>query len=221
MEPKYIQVNCREEEGLDLRQANAVLKYKPDIIILEHPNNNKTPDSQFNKYSATKKPKKLVNEKLKSFSKELLRIHPWANSDTFMWKNISKFWENGHQILVYTADAPNELTGELLEVWLHAYPCVKKNWFWWVQIYLRERIMANNVQWILRNYKGKENPTTLIFLQSFHWDHVKFLLKKPSKKEIWNYYFSKFSEVNRNDIGKKIKYLNVVFYKYWKKYSDF
>lgn len=81
--------------------------------------------------------------------------------------------------------------------------------------------MANNVQWILRNYKGKENPTVLIFLQSFHWDHVKFLLKNPSKKAIWNYYFGKFSEINKSDIAIKIEGLNKVFYKYWKKFSDF
>ncbi len=221
MEPKYIQFDCVESEKLDLRQANAVLRHKPDIIILEYPNNNKTPDLEFNKYDALKKPKDLVKKRLKKFPDEILKIHPWAKADQIMWENVADLWAKDHQVFVYAVDAPNELTSEWLDVWRHMYPCVKKNWVWWVKIYLRERIMANNVQWVLRNYKGKENPTTLIFLQRFHWDHVKFLLKNPSKKEIWNYYFGKFSEINRSDIAVKIESLNKVFYKYWKKFSDF
>ncbi len=221
MKPKYIQFDCKEVDELDLRQANAVTKYKPDIIILEYPNNNKTPDLVFNKYEALKKPKELVKKRLKNFSNNVLKIHPWVKADTVMWKNIASLWAKDHQISIYSVDAPSELTSEWLDVWRYTYPCVKKNWLWWVQIYLRERIMTDNIQWILRNYKEKENPTTLIFLQSFHWDHVKFLLKNPSKKEIWNYYFGKFLEVNRSNIGIKIKSLNKVFYKYWKKFSDF
>jgi len=221
MKPKFIQFDCREMNKLDLRQANAVLEYKPDIIILEYPNNNKTPDLLFNKYDVLKKPKGMVRERVKEFSDEILKIHPWVKADTIMWRNVVGLWAKGHQVLVYAIDAPSELTSEWLEVWRYTYPCVKKNWPWWVQIYLRERMMANNVQWILRNYKEKENPTTLIFLQSFHWDHVKFLLKNPSKKEIWNYYFGKFSEVNKSDIAMKIKSLNKIFHKYWKKVSDF
>lgn len=221
MKPKYIQFNCRETDKLDLRQANAVLKYKPNIIILEYPNNNKTPALPFNKYDALKKPKDMIKERLKKFPDKVLKIHPWAKADTIMWKNITELWANDHQVLIYAVDAPNELTKEWLDVWRHTYPCAKKNWVWWVQIYLRERIMANNIQWILRNYKGKENPTILIFLQNFHWSHVKFLLKNPSKHEIWNYYFGKFTEINNSNITIKIKSLNRTFYKYWKKVSDF
>jgi len=221
MKPRYVQFNCEEANGLDLRQAKAVLKHKPDIIILEYPNNNKTPDLPFNKYGALEKPKKMVNDRLKEFPQEVLRIHPWAKSDTLMWKNVSVLWANGQQVLLYAVDAPNELTKEWLDVWKYTYPCIKKNWIWWVRIYLRERIMANNIRWIWNNYKGKENPTVLIFLQSFHWEHVKFLLKNPNKKEIWDYYFDKFSEVDKSNIDIKIKTLNKVFYKYWKKFSDF
>ena len=211
MKPRYIQFNCREEDKPDLRQAKAVLKYKPDIIILEYPNNNKTPDLPFNKYGALKKPKNMVKNRLKKFPDKVLKIHPWLKADTIMWKNIAGLWAKGHQILIYAVDGPNELTGEWLEVWRHAYPCVTKNWVWWVRIYLRERIMANNIQWILHNYKDKEDPITLVFLQSFHWNHIKFLLKNPSKKAIWNYYFGKFSEIKRSNIAVKIKKMNKVF----------
>ena len=220
MKPKYIQVSCKETEELDLCQAEAVLKFKPDIIVLEYPNNNKTPDSPFNKYGALNKPKEMVAERLKEFPDEVLKIHPWVKADTIMWRNVASLWAQDHQVLIYVVDAPSELTNEWLEVWKHTYPCVKKNWVWWVKIYLRERIMANNVRWMLNNYKEK-NPTILVFLQSFHWDHVKFLLKNPSKDEIWNYYFGKFSAVNKDNIEEKIKSLNKVFYKYWKRFSDF
>ncbi len=221
MKPKYIQFNCNETDELDLRQANAVLKYKPDIIILEYPNNNRTPDLLFNRYKALEKPKSMIKERVKDFSDKVLKIHPWARADTIMWKNVVSLWSKDHQVLVYAIDAPSELTKEWLDVWRYTYPSVKKNWIWWVQIYLRERIMANNMQWILKNYKEKENPITLIFLQDFHWSHVKFLLKNPSKNEIWDYYFKKFTEINRSNITIKIKNLNKIYYKYWKKFSDF
>lgn len=221
MKPEYIQFNCKETDKLDLRQANAVLRHKPDIIILEYPNNNRTPDLIFNRYDALKKPRAMVKKRLQKFPDEVLRIHPWVKAEPIMWKNVADLWAKDHQVLMYAVDAPHELTSEWLDIWRHTYPCVTKNWIWWVKIYLRERMMANNILWILRNYKGKKNPTILIFLQSFHWNHVKFLLNNPSKKEIWNYYFGKFSEINRSDIAIKIKNLNKVFYKYWKKFSDF
>ncbi len=81
--------------------------------------------------------------------------------------------------------------------------------------------MAKNIQWILDNYKEKKEPKVLVFLQSFHWDHVKFLLNNPSKNKIWNYYFGNFSEIDKQSIGNKIKNINKVFYKYWSKISDF
>jgi hypothetical protein len=221
MKPKYIQINCRETDKLDLRQAKAVLRHKPDIIILEYPNNRKTPDLPFNKYEALEKPKEMVKKRLKGFPKKVLKIHPWAKADTIMWQNIASLWARGHQILVYAVDAPNELTREWLGAWRHAYPCIKKNWLWWVKIYLRERIMASHLQWILKHYKKKQEPMTLIFLQDFHWEHVKFLLNNPSKDKIWDYYFGKFSEVNKSNIAGKIKKLNRLFYKYWQRFSDF
>lgn len=221
MKPKYIQFNCVESKALDLRQAKAILKHKPDIVILEYPNNKKTPDWEFNKYPALKKPKKLVSDRIKEFPPEVLKVHPWAKADTIMWRNIAGLWEKGHQIFVYSVDAPNELTKEWLDVWRGAYPCIQKNWVWWVQIYLREKMMAQHIKWILKNYKEKEDPTVLVFLQNFHWQHVKFLLTSPAKKEIWAYYFGRFSEIDKKTIGARIKSLNKVFYKYWKSVSDF
>lgn len=219
--PKFIQVNCEETKKLDLRQANVVKNLKPDIIILEYPNSNPTPSLVFNNYPPLEKPKDLVKKRTSEFSKEVLRVNPWVKADTIMWKNVANLWKADHQVMVFAVDAPNELTNEWFEVWLKMYPCAKKNWLWWVQIYLRERFMANNIFWILNNYKLKEKPKTLVFLQSFHWLHVKFLMKNPSKNKIWEYYFGQFEEVDQRDIKERVKKHNKIFAKYWDKVSDF
>ena len=220
--PKIIQVDCKESKELDLSQANAILEYRPDIILLEYPNNEKYPDMQLNKFGPNDKPKNMVDKRTADFPSEVLKIHPWVVADTYMWRNIAELWVNGHQVLTYPTDGPSELTSEWLEVWNHMYPQATKNWVWWVQIYLRERLMANNIDYIMHKHSNIENPTVLVFLQGFHWKHVKFLLSKPRVNEIWEYYFGKFSnEINMADIAEKIKKLNPVFYRYWKKYSDF
>ncbi len=221
MKPSYHQFNCRETKELDLRQADAVLKYQPDIIIMEYPNNILTPNLEVNNYPALKKPIRLVKKLTKEFSQKVLKIHPWARADTVMWKNIASLWKKGHQVLVYSVDAPSELTGEWLEVWQHMYPSALNNWIWWVKIYLREKIMLQNIQWVLSNYQKKKDPKILIFLQSFHWQHVRFLMSYPSNNEIWHYYFGNFSEIDTGNIGPKLKKINKVFYKYWKQISDF
>lgn len=59
--PRYIQKNCIEGRKVDLRQAQAVLKYKPDIILFELPAGKNGAGTIFNKYTANKKPlKKLI-----------------------------------------------------------------------------------------------------------------------------------------------------------------
>ena len=214
IKPKYIQVNLPETEKLNLGQAEAVPKYEPDIIFLEYPNNEETPDTIYNKYSIDNKPFDQI-EKQKEGLKDMLSVHPWAEADIVMWDNIAHLWRNGHECLVYRTDGPSELTSEWLLVWKNMYPCATRNWLWWVQIYLREKYMARNISWILAHYRTKLNPTVLVFLQSFHWRHVKFLLKNPSSKVEWQYYFGKFEGVTPELVIETIKKLNQVFYKYW------
>jgi len=227
MKIKYIQVDVKEEINSknwskpDCRQAEYVLKYKPDIIIFESPVN-KTPDTIYNKYSCNKKPFNLVQK----YKKELIvnSKKPGngdAISDVRLFDNIMALWNKGHDVLLYNVDGPNDLRREFFEVWKYMYPSALKNWLWWVRIYLREKYMAKNIQWVLEKNKDKESVVIAIFLQSFHWKHVQFLLKNPSKKEIWKYYFSKFKEVNEKSITEKIMKENKVFYKYWLKMSDF
>lgn len=218
--PKFHQFNCREQDRPDFRQARAVLKHKPDIIFFELPEKDESPETIFNKYDCKNKPLKEVNiikKRLENASKEF----KYALSDIKTWENIEKVWQEEHNILLYNVDGPKELRLEFFEAWNNTYPCITKNWLWWVKIYLRERIMANHISSIIKKYKMKKNPIALIFLQNFHWRHVKFLLENPSKEEIWKYYFGNFSEVTSLIISKKIKENNKLFYNYWKKYSDF
>ena len=142
-------------------------------------------------------------------------------ADMALFDNISKLWKTGHEVLLYPVDAPRELTAENYSVWKNMYPSAMKNWLWWVRIYLREKIMAENIERALKKYNHKDGPKVLVLLQSFHWRHVKFLMKDPSKKKIWKYYFGSFKEITPRTIGDTIRKENKIFYKYWKKYADF
>ena len=227
IKPKFIQRDCRESEVVgikgsiyksDPRQANAVQRFKPDIIVFEHPNNNKTPEVSYNKFPAPK-PEKIISEINKSkFSKELLRIHPWIVSDQMLWKNITNLWQVGHEIKLYEIDGPTKLTSQCLALWRNAYPNITKNYLWWSKIYLREVLMAKNMEWVLKNYTLKENPTILAAVQSFHWKHVMFLLTNPTKEEIWKYYFGQF-DVTPQIIADEWKKENQIMYQYWNKIS--
>jgi hypothetical protein len=222
MNPKYIQVDCPETNEVSFAQAEAVTKYKPDIIILEYTNNNPTPDTPYNNYPSDNKPLDLIGKQKENLQKAS-KTDAWAASDIAMWNSIARLWQEGKNCLVYRCDAPHELTSEWhTSVWKNMWPCVLHNWVWWVQIYLREKYMATNVAWILCHYKEKENPTILVFLQSFHWRHTKFLLKNPTKEEEWDYYFGKrFPDITLQEVNGSIPKLNKVFYKYWNKVSRF
>lgn len=202
--PRYhfIQVNCKEEDRIDLRQARAVLKYKPNLIFLEYPKVSNRPISE-----------------VPRFPKEVLLKNPWARSDKYMWANISKLWKEKHNALVYAVDGPYDLVNKA-----NIYPCNEKypnkttNLFWWIRIYLREYFMADNIKAALQNYKAEENPTILVFLQKFHWEHVEFLLSNPHQSKIWNFYFGRFRDLDPSEISSILKKENPILYKYWKKY---
>lgn len=227
MKIKYVQVDVYEEINYrkwkkpDYRQAKYVLKYRPDIIVFESPMR-KTPSLDYNKYSCEKKPYNLV----KNYQKQLKKVAKIpglgdALSDVPLWENIMKLWKENNNVLVYNIDGPHDLRKEFFEVWKYMYPCALKNWLWWVRIYLREKYMAQNMKWVLEKNKKMDKATIAIFLQSWHWRHVKFLMTNPSKKQIWDYYFGRFKEVTPKNITAKIKKLNKVFYKHWQKVSDF
>ncbi len=221
IKPIFHQFNCRETQRADYRQARAVLRYKPDIIIFELPEKNGKSESPYNRLPCDKKPKKEIKLQIKNLVNEYKKSKDGvALSDAKTWENISRLWSTGVNTELFFVDAPKEFRQELHEIWSGCYPCAMNNWLWWVQIYLRERIMANHIQNILSTYKKKDAPVILVFLQSFHWTHVKYLLSNPSKEDIYRYYFGKFWKINKKNIKGKIKDINKMFYKYWIKYSD-
>jgi hypothetical protein len=96
LKPKYIQRDCRESENVglrgvvfkpDYRQAEAVTRFRPDIIVFEHPNNNKTPE--------------ITGRLVYAPNPELLRVHPWAAADQKLYKNIDDLQRSGHEIKLY------------------------------------------------------------------------------------------------------------------------
>ncbi len=227
MKIKYTQVDCREEINSknwnkpDFRQAEHVLKFRPDIIITESAAN-RTPDTIYNKFNTKQKPLQDI-KKHQQWLKKVSKVpgNGDAISDVLLWNNIMKLWNDDHNVLVYNTDGPDKLRSEFFEVWKYMYPCALKNWLWWVRIYLREKYMVENIRWVLEKNKGRKELHIAIFLQNFHWEHVKFLMNNPTKKEIWNYYFAQFKEISPKNITEKIKEQNKVFYKYWLQISDF
>lgn len=224
IKPKYIQKDCVEGDEVDLRQANTILKYKSDIVVFELPAGKSGPDSVFNKYSVNKKPLKKVDEIIKRL-KISAKKYPYAGSDVVVWENIKKLWADGHNVLIYNIDAPDELRSGYIKNLNFPYPQARKNWLFWVYLYIRDTYMARNMEKVLKNYelinnKGKENPTIAIFLQSIHWKHVQFLLTKPTQAEIFKYYFGRFSELNTKNIGNEIKAKNKFLYKWWSEVTN-
>ena len=190
--PRFVQENCVEGNKIDPRQARVVSRYQPDIILFEYPAKRGNPSRIFNRYGPTRKPLKEV-ERIKRGLKLAAREFPYALSDIPIWENILKLWRAGHNVLLFNIDGADELRRDYFKLARGlTYDEQRKNLIFWVHCYLREIAMANHVRRILRNYKEKSHPIVAVFLQSIHWQHVKFLLKNPSRKKIWNYYFGRF-----------------------------
>lgn len=148
---------------------------------------------------------------------------PWVLSDVCVFDKIVELWKEGHDVKLYNVDAPSELLRVNLNIGtnLNPKPCRRGTYFeWWVRIYLRERIMAKNIHKIFSQIKDKDSGV-LIFLQSFHWCNVKFLMQNPSRKQIYKYYFGAFKKINIKTINERVKKENEILYKYWKRFSDF
>lgn len=191
---KFIQVGCKERNGIDPAQAEAVLKHKPDIIVFEYPQENRTPETIFNKFAPNKKPKKELVRIIKML-KNASKTQPWVLSDVAVFENISKLWNEGKQVYLYFVDAPSKITSVRLDEnnKLHRpFPKIQKYLWWWKKMYARESYMTKHLKWILKRHKDKDLKI-LVFLEKFHWNNVQFRLKAKSKEAIQKYYFSKFA----------------------------
>ncbi|PIP58101.1 MAG: hypothetical protein COX02_02035 [Candidatus Vogelbacteria bacterium CG22_combo_CG10-13_8_21_14_all_37_9] len=214
--PRFIQRSCIEGDKIDLRQANAVLKYKPDIILFELPLGRLGPNTIFNNYPVNKKPLKKVTEIIKNL-RIMSKKYPYAKSDITVWKNIKKLWAQGHNVYIYNIDTPSELRKKYFKNFKSKYSEAHKDWLFWIYLYIREMYMKKNIQYILKNYKEKRNPTIAVFVQLIHWKHIQFLLKNPDKPKIWKYYFGKFSNLKIKTIDYEIKNRSLSLDHWWKK----
>lgn len=213
---KFIQENCTEGNKIDKRQSKLILKQKPDIILFELPQGKSTPNTIFNKYFPNKKPIDEVNKKIRKL--ELAsKKYPYAKSDIALWNNIIKIWRSGKNISIYNIDAPNELRKEFNL--FKKYPDCRNDLIFWVYVFIRESLyMKKNIEWVLSHHK-EDNLKVAVFLQSFHWKNVKFLMTNPNKEEIWKYYFGRFKDVNPKNISFMIKLRSKILFKYWQKSS--
>lgn len=190
--PKFIQRDCVEGDKADLRQAEAVLKHRPDIIIFEMPQgSSRGPGTIFNLYSCANKPIEKVDEIIKGL-KVSARKYPYALSDIAVWENIKTLWKEGVNTQIYNVDAPDRMRREFSLFTKQGYPAVRKEWFFWGYLYLRDTYMARNIKKALDGYSKKKNPTVLIFLQSIHWKHSSFCSQTLLKKKSGNFILESF-----------------------------
>jgi hypothetical protein len=216
---KIQQFSCREENAIDLRQSNALIKHKPDVVFWEAPSNKDFATLVFNPNDTFKKQESVIKDIIDNL-KHISKNNKWVLSDIKTYENTIKLLKGGHKIKMYNIDGPSELlTQTIINKWnLIEKPRHKgRNILWWVYIYLRERIMANNIKPLIKG----DNQMVLSFMQKFHWIHVKFLLSNPTKDEIWKYYFGEFKNIKKSNIVEILKTRNKILYKYWLKYSDF
>ena len=119
---KFIQVDCKEEintknwRSPDYRQAEVVLKHKPDIIIFEKANNGKTPNTIYNRYSCKNKPIQLVRKHQK-WLKEKSKEYGDAASGISMWDNIIKLWSEDHKINYRVSYVANSVVDFVVCCW--------------------------------------------------------------------------------------------------------
>jgi hypothetical protein len=217
------QYSCIEGNKPDLRQAEAVLRKRPDVILFEAPNNTGDPGLAYNAYPPTHKPLAEVR-KHQTMLQKAAREAPWVVSDIEVYENIKTLWREGHDVKLYHIDAPSELLRETI---LHGWNNIERprrrgvHFPWWVYIYLRERIMANTVERIFKNKRDKDQ-VVLAFVQKFHWQHVQFLLTHPTKRAVFDYYFGAFDGLTEATISSKVTQVNnPILLKYWQKVSDF
>jgi hypothetical protein len=154
--------------------------------------------------------------------RKVSKTYPWVASDIVVYDNIVRLWREGHDVKLYNVDGPSDLLHETIH---HGWNRTSRprrrgvHFLWWVYIYLRERPMADNV--IQATKEIPHDATVLVFLEKFHWLHVQFLLTKPSKKDIFSYYFEAFGGTTTTLNKRVYNCGNKTLVKYWRKYSDF
>ncbi len=213
---KYIQVNSSELGKVDLRQAKLVKKHEPDIVVFEIPHTHKL---TFNKFRPSNKPKKEYAKMIKKLRSNE-RKYPQSLADIAIWENIHELWTRGKNVKVFNIDAPDEIRKhKFFKEEKYSFETTRRKWHFWVYLFIREMNMTKHLRTIIEKIKRDQKVTIAMFLELEHWKHVQFLLTSPTKKQIWDYYFKRFPELTPKNIDTKIKNLDKMYYKYWKKVS--
>ncbi|HKZ49384.1 MAG TPA: hypothetical protein VJ110_00025 [Candidatus Nanoarchaeia archaeon] len=167
------------------RHAKQILKLEPYAIVFEWPREFKFDKSK--KWAALK-----VN--LRKHAKE----YPHLIGAIKIFEAIEKLRKKSKRVLLFSMDGPVELTsikgtgGEVNAIWN----------------YLRERFMAKTLSKIKSKYPRAK---LVVLCHNYHWKNLKFLLRKPAKSDIRNYYFQ-----NRD---VKPFLTNKIIKKYWNKFK--
>lgn len=163
-------------------------------------------------------------EQIKSRLRREAKRIPHASSDILVWDNIAALWRAGHDTLLFNVDAPRDLRREgFVNDGIVPLFRARRSREFWTKQYVRETIMARHIERIIGkySYSKRKQLTVAVFLQSFHWRHVRFLLTHPSKERIWRYYFGRFPTLTPDEVARELKSEYPILRRYWKKYAVF
>jgi len=195
---------------ISYRKAKEILKIKPNVILFEYPIHEGSSLSDFNKFEPKEKPKQEI-EGWKRGLAVSSKKYPWLKAEYKIIEAIEQLWIRGKQIYLFEIDGPVELTS------LKGTKSQLNNIVW---NYLREKYMIENI----RKMEARINKKSIVMIlcHNFHWKNIQFLLKKPQKEKIWDYYFVKNGITKSpRQIQHELKKQNKILYKYWKLKSDF
>jgi len=204
LRPRFIQRSCVEGDHIDLRQAAAIKRFRPDIVLFELPSNQAVPTNQ------------AEIDQIIAHLEIAAKKYPYARSDIAVWQNIGQLWRAGCHLQAFNIDGPDGLRRVVNTEFTEKYPAVRRDWLFWAYLYTRERQMADNIERIINNC-DKPNPTVAVFLQSIHWKHVRFLMRHPQPPQIWRYYFGRFPEITPENIDDKIRQRSPTLGRFWKR----
>ncbi|MFH0987188.1 MAG: hypothetical protein V1911_04050 [Candidatus Micrarchaeota archaeon] len=177
----------RHSAKISRDQAKKILKIRPDIVVFEYPQDS-SPGEFFNKFSPKNKPLKKFWKIKKGFLKQVKK-YPWLKGDVEVLEAIEKLWSEGRQVFLYNMDAPRKITKI----------CDEKEAFENRLLHdalnrIREQYMIKMINKISKKHKRKK---IIVLCHDYHWKNLKFLMKKPSKRNISEHYFSNVDEYVR------------------------
>lgn len=180
---------------ISIERVKQILKLKPQVIVFEWPQESKL--ETYNEFLPLHKPKKKLAA-LKVNLCKLAKEYPHLIGTIKIFEAIEKLWNKNKQVLLFSMDGPVELTS--IKV-----PRGNVNTIW---NYLRERFMAKALGKIENKYSRAK---IIVLCHNYHWKNLKFLLQKPIKSDIRNYYF------RNRDVKPFLT--NKIIRKYWNKFK--